>query len=213
MCTKALIVLLFLSTLGTSLAAAFSPGHQRVNPWPKQLSLDFLQSPVDTQHDHSITVDDGDSGQDDIATLQGVFNVLAQIETEREKLSESKTAAKTQLVKGTITLLRKVGKGLLKKVKAVLRKKYCSSEEQQMRAMLQELVGEQGMVDEDFDDDDEDTGDGDTKAIAELQTIFSALKKADAKMMGGDANAEGWWKKVKGWVSKKLRGITRKYLC
>ena len=79
-----------------------------------------------------------------------------------------------------------------------------------MGAMLQEVIGEQGMTDE---DDDEDTVDEDSKAIAELQVVFNTLKEADAKMMGFGDKIKGWFKKVKGWASNKLRQVTRKYLC
>ena len=141
---------------------------------------------------------------------KGVFTVLEQVNTEEARAMDSNYAM-SQFWKTAGKLLWKVGKNYL-------RRKYCSSEEQQMRAMLQELVGEQGMADEDFDDDDEDMGDGDGKAIAELQTIFSALKKAEAKMKGftmddDKATTEGWWKKARRWASKKIKGATKKYLC
>ena len=132
-----------------------------------------------------------------------MFTALEQANAEQAKAMDSDNAQ--------AQFWKYAAKGLWNLGKRYLKKRYCSSEEQEMRAMLQELLGEQGMTDE--DDDDEDTGDGDSRAIAELQTVFNALKKADAKMMKSDVNIQGWWKKLKRWAGKKIKGATRKYLC
>ena len=90
--------------------------------------------------------------------------------------------------------------------------------------MVQELTGdsasEQWM--QEFGND-ENAGDGDDKARTELQTLFNALKKAEAKMqVMDDASAEDtansekikkWWKGVKRRFGSKIRKSVRKYLC
>ena len=59
----------------------------------------------------------------------------------------------------------------------------------------------------------------DTKALAELQTLFSAMKKAEAKVMQNDGmrenyvKAEGWLKKIGRWVNRKAKKLTKTYLC
>ena len=167
----------------------------------------MLQSMMSAEQDNQDTnMDDDDDdeadGLEDIATLQGVFTVLEQANTEQAMAMDS-SSAQAQFWK-------LAGKALWKLGKRYLKKRYCSSEEQEMRAMLQELIGEQGMTDE---DDDEDTGDGDSKAIAELQAVVNALKKADAKMMRSDANIQGLWKRLRRWASKKIRSVTRRFFC
>ena len=70
---------------------------------------------------------------------------------------------------------------------------------------------------------DENAGNpGDDKAHTELQTLFNALKKVEAKMqVMNDESTEDtakakkirikkWWKRVK---RCKIRKIIRKYLC
>ena len=126
-----------------------------------------------------------------------------------------------------VQVLGALGKRLWNAGKTYLRGKHCS-EEEEVRAMLKELAGEQGM------EDDEDTINGDDKAHTELQTIFNTLKEVEVKVMQDDstddtAKAEGlfgsikcWaWKKLKRWAGKKfkswagrkIRGATRKFLC
>ena len=211
---KILIIAFVLSMLGTTLATPVNPLEEYLlhsQDENKEVSS-LLQSLVSMEQDNQERSldndgDDDDSddadGLEDIATLQGVFTVLEQSNAVQAKAMDSDDV-RAQFWKWASNDLWKVGKNYLKK-------KYCSSEEQEMRAMLQELLGEQGMTDN--EDDDEDTGDGDSKAIAELQTVFKALKKADAKMMESDANIQGWWKKVKRWAGKKIKRATRRYLC
>ena len=204
---KIWIICLFLCVLGTSFSASLFP--QRANVWPKPLTNYFGDS-LSSQLDLGDSTTDRESNEEEnIATLQEIFNAMAQLETEKAKMLDEKTA-KTQLVGTIVKLLGKAATGLWKLGKSFLRKKYCSREEQKMRAMLQELLSEQGMTAE---EDGENIGDGDSKAIAELQTVFNALKKADGKMMGVGGRIRGWFKKVKRWASNKLRKVTRKYLC
>ena len=84
-------------------------------------------------------------------------------------------------------------------------------------AMLQELAGNSAEV-----GNDENTGDGDDKALTELQTLFNALKKTEAKMQVMNGTSEDtakaewikrWWKKFKYGFGSKIHMIVRKYWC
>ena len=208
---KTLIICLLLSTLSLTFAVpAFdfdSFGKNFPSSYfPKEQNKDevsaLFQALVSTEDDQDTDDDDEDDGT--VADLQGVFNVMAQVEAEKARQQRNKNVAMVQLWGG-------LGSALWSAGKAYLKRRHCT-EEEEVRAMLQELIGEQGVQ------DDEDAGDGDDKARAELQTLFNALKKVEAKVMQDDssddtAKAEGWWKRVKRWAKKKIRGATRKYLC
>ena len=146
------------------------------------------------------TEDDQDSDDDDdtVAELQGVFNVLAQVEVEKTRQHKDKSMGMAQLWGMLGRTLWNVGKRYLKN-------RHCT-EEQGVNALLQELVDEQGM--QEVEDD------GDDKARAELQTLFQALNQVEAKAMQADnAQAERWWRRVTRWVRRKARKLTRRYLC
>ena len=95
-----------------------------------------------------------------------------------------------------------------------LKKMYCQKD-LKVEAMIEELIDEQEIPDE----DNEDTEDEENKALAKLQTLFSAMKKAEAKVMQNDgtgenyAKAEGWLKKIGRWVNRKAKKLSKKYLC
>ena len=166
----------------------------------------MLKALASTEDDQE-TDDDDDEDDGTVADLQGVFNVLAQVEAEKARVQGDKNMAMAQFWGGLGGVLVKAGKGYLKN-------KYCT-EEQEVRAMLQELIGEQGIEEV---ENDEDEGDGDDKASAELQTLFNVLKKIEAKVMQDDtsddsAKAQGWFKKLRRWAKKKVKKVAKKYLC
>ena len=196
---KLFITCLFLFTTGLAYAGPFPKDY--FNSLKQQDNEDkftaLLQSLDRTEDDQE------DDDDDDLADIQGVFNVLAQVEMERAKGLNDKSA--------TAQFWGILGNALWKAGKGYLKKKYCT-EEQEVRAMLQDLISEQEIPE---DDDDDDAG-GD--ALAELQTLFNALKNVEAKMMQDgmtdkNAEAEGWWKKVRRWAKKKVKHSTKKYLC
>ena len=82
-----------------------------------------------------------------------------------------------------------------------------------MNIILQELTDEQEAT---LQDGNIITGD--VEAIAELQSLF-ILKKVKTKLSHDNitpenfAKAEGWWRKVKRWFQKKIKGFTRTFLC
>ena len=203
---KILIICFLLSTLGLTFAVpafnldSFLQPRSSKEQNKNEVSA-LLQVLASTENDQD-TDDDEDDGT--VANLQGLFNVMAQVEVEKAKQQQDKNVAMVQFWGGLGSVLWNAGKGYLKK-------RYCT-EEEEVRAMLQELIGEQEVQ------DDEDDGDGDDKVRTELQTLFNALKKAEAKVMQDDtsddtAKAEGWFKKLKRWAKKKTKGLTKKYLC
>lgn len=159
----------------------------------------LLQALVSTENSEESDDDDDDGSDEDIVTLQGVFNIMAAIETEKAKTMED----------AMIQFWKAIGRTLWRAGKRYLRRRHCS-EELEVKALLQELTNEQGGP----QDDDDSTGDD--KALAELQSVFKVLKKAEAKaMQDGDDNAkaEGWWSRLKRWGRKTIRRATRRYLC
>ena len=211
---KILVACFLMSALGLAFAKS---------PFPKDINKEFIkklimfptegeeesalkQTVVSSENDQDTEDDDNVNGDEDIATLQGIFNVLTQVEVENAKAMQEKKTV-TQFWGSLGNALWNVGKHHLKK-------RYCQKD-REVEAMIEELIVEQEIPDE----NNEDTEDGDTKALAELQTLFSAMKKAEAKVMQNDwtgenyAKAEGWWKKTKRWVNRKAKRLTRKYLC
>jgi hypothetical protein len=173
------------------------------------------------------TLDDGNLGDDRaVADLQGLFNLLAQVDS-------SVKAHQQQDNKNNMTMAQlwgRLGSALWRAGKIDLKRRYCTKEEKVI-AMLQEVIddidgaiaSEQGML-EDVGSD-ENAGDGDDKARTELQTLFNALKKADAKIQCG-VNIGGhctdtenpekikkWRARVKRWFDKRIGWVVRKYLC
>lgn len=151
-------------------------------------------------------------GEEDIAKLEGVLNVVEQVRIEKGKAMKSDRAM-AQLWGTVIKGLLTAGQHLWNVGKHFLKKKYCT-EEQEVNAILQELTDKQEAT---LQEGNIDPGDG--EAIAELQSLFSILKKAKAKLLEDNmtskniAKAEGWWRKVKRWFQKKVRGFTKRFLC
>lgn len=190
---KILVACIFMSFFSLNLASplSFSTSEHAL--------LDTL---VSAENDEN-AVSEEDSVDEDLAMLQGVLNVMEQADEERARMMDRDNIAAAQI-------WGLVGKGLWHVGKRYLKNRYCNSEEQEMQAILQELIGEQSE-----EEDESNTGEDDSKVLAELQTLFSALNKAEAKAMQGEMNAEieGWFKKLKKWAKKKIGGAAKKYLC
>ena len=131
----------------------------------------------------------------DLSDVQGVFNVLAQVEIESNNLLMKETDASAQIF-GNI--LWDVGKTLLKKK---LCPKYRSYYGLDSANVLHSWK------------------DADSKALNQLKVLFGLLKEVEARvaMMQDDvadskqdAKAETWYKK---WISKAIGGTVKKFLC
>ena len=194
---KTLTACFLLSVIGLSYATVRWPyNYQLRNYNDKNTAAALLESLSSLQlYPHA------ESEEDDVSDLQGVFNVLAQIETEKAKVMDDDSA--------TAQFWKSLRKTALNLGKHYFRSKYCS-EEKELEGMLDKQSNEQGIS------DSEDTEDGDSKAFTELQTLFSALKKVEAKLMqdGGateknTAVTQGWFKSLK----KGIKNVARGYLC
>ena len=152
-----------------------------------------------------------ESDDDDTTDLQGIFNVLQQIEIEKAKQmqNDDDNSAIVQLWAGLGTALWSAGKGYL-------RNKYCTQEEE-VKAMIEELVDEQE-TSEDIEAVEEDSND----TFTELKNLVNSLNQMTNKQMqvrtlqlidGDVAKAEGWFKKLRKSIKKKAKKLARKVLC
>ena len=204
---KTLIACFLLSVVGFSYATTYTyPYYNRFGRYTyKDLAL--LESLASLQEDQ-VSEAQGNDEEENLADAQGLFNVLAQVEIEQAKAMDDKS--------GMAQFWKQFGKTLFKAGKGYLKNRYCT-EEQEMKTMLQELTGEQAIQ-----EDNEVTAEGDDNALAELQSVFSALNKVEAKMMQGEetenkATEEGWFKKRFKKLRKSLKKAGKKllksYLC
>ena len=202
---KCLVISLLLSTLSLTIAVpAFDFDTLLPSNSPKVLEVNsLLQALANTEVDQ----DANDKYEEDgtVADFQAVFNVLAQVEEEKDRQQHNKNLAMVQFLRGFGRMLWRAGKGYL-------RRKHCT-EEEEMRAMLQELTGERGM--QEAENDESEHPDGDDKARTELQTLFNALKKVEAEVQMTNstpeeiAKAEKWWKRIKRWFRRNVK----RYVC
>jgi hypothetical protein len=237
---KCLVVFILLSTLGLTIAVpgaidleseekylpstVYAPKEQHKDEASALLQA-LVSISLQSEAEEDQDMDDGNVGDDGaVADLQVVFNVLAQVDSavKAHQQQDDKNVAMGQL-------WGRLGSALWKAGKNDLKQKYCTKEEKVI-AMLQELIGDNiidGAVASEQEDvgSDENAGDGDDKARTELQTLFNALKKADAKIqcrvnVGGHCTdtenpekIKKWRERVKHWFGKRIGWIARKYLC
>ena len=200
---KCLVISLLLSTIGLTIAVpAFDfDSLEKYLPSrsPKEHEVNILLQALASTEDDQDTINDEDDGT--VADLQVVLNVMAQVDMEKARQQHDKNVPMVQFLRGLGRRLWRAGKGYLKR-------RYCT-EEEEMRAMLQELTGEKGI--QEAENDESEHPDGDDKVRTELQTLFNALKKAEAKIQVTNgtpediAKAERWWKGVKRWFRKTVK--------
>lgn len=126
---------------------------------------------------------------DDLATLQTLLNVLAQADKEKARAVAGERA-ESQL----INTLWDIAKNLFRTA--------ACNEKHERKVTLQELLGEQGMS------QDEEKRDRVAEASAQLQTSISALKYTDVKTMQDDKTVDSqaeaqFWNIIKD-VGKKV---------
>ena len=173
------------------------------------LQEELLQNLLSGKQDFDISYQQSQNAvlQDDkkdVADLQGIFNVLAQVKTEEAKAMDADSEATAQLWGLIGNIFWDIGTGFL-------RNKYCSSEEQQMQAMLQDLAGEQ-------EASKMDVTEKESLALTQLQTLLSALNKVEAKMMHNGATnnvamSEGQWERFLTSINTGLKKVTKTFLC
>lgn len=194
---KILIVSFLLLALGLYAHPVTSESSEQVNvkePDDDDDINNLLETLVTSQDDEEDDEDDAN----DLAGIQGVFNVLAQVKDEQAK---SAAPVMTQF-------WRHLGRRLFRAGRNYIRNRYCKrrscNEEQEEKVMLQELMEEQSKDDEGDDDDGDD--------LAELQTLLNAFNKLQAKKMQGDnqtAEDQRWYKRI----FRSIRKRVRKHFC
>lgn len=142
-----------------------------------------------------------ESDDDDISDLQGIFNVLEQIEMAKQMQNDDDDSAMVQFWAGLGTALWNTGKGYLKN-------RYCS-QEAEMRAIIEELVDEQ---------ETSEAEEGNSGTFTELRNLVNSLnemtKLRPLMVIDGDvAKSEGWFKKLRKSIKKKAKKLARKVLC
>ena len=188
------ILCLSLFALGLYVCPVSSAAHQQV--LAKELNDDdistFLETLATSQDDQD---DDEDDEGNNLADIQGVFNVLAQVKDEQAK---STGTALTQLFSLVRRTLLGAGKKFLKKIFC---KKGSHNEEKEENALLQELM----------EAEDDDSGEGGDNELAELQFLFNTVKKLQAKMQEdhNSSAAQGFFKRI----LKKIGKRVKKRLC
>ena len=150
---KILVAFFLLSALGLAFAKSLFPKDinkefiEKLNMLPTESEEEsaLKQTVVSSENDQD--TEDDVNGDEDIATLQGIFNVLTQVEVENAKAMQEKKAV-TQFWESLGNDLWNVGKHHLKK-------RYCQKD-LKVEAMIEELIVEQEIPDE----NNEDTEDG-----------------------------------------------------
>ena len=121
----------------------------------KELADALLSNQGDGQHMNS-----GNEDVDNMAEIQGIFNVMAQVELERAKLMGS----------NSIPFWTGFVRGLWNKGRGYLKTKLCSQEQTTLKALLQELTREEiGTV-----ADDDTNSNNEEEIRAQLQVLFNA---------------------------------------
>ena len=159
----------------------------------KQLELNDIETLIQSLATSQDSTEDEEDIVSDLAEVQGVFNILAQVKNEQAK---STGRAVTQF-------WGLVGSGLLGIGKKILKRKYC---EEEQKVVLQELMEEQSEADEQMNANDN----------AKLQNFFDALNKLQAKMVQDNfqnAAAQGWFKRLFKKIGKGLKKFVKKTVC
>ena len=190
-------VCLLLSTMGptVTLAAAYNVNTQESSKLADVLFNSHASMQDDSFQDQTKM---NFNTADNIAKIQGIFNVLAQVDLESAKVKDSDND-NSQLWKGVSKFIWKAGKDFLKNV--LCRK------EQAIMALLQELTGE--VRGNSKSADDESYG-NEEKVRAQLQTLFNALRMVEANMMQSENNAKA---EVSERIKKKIEVTAQGLLC
>ena len=174
-----------------------------------------LKNVVGAENDEDTAEDD--DGDDDIATLQGVFNVMAQLDEDNANLMRGKHATAQHILFHnwrfyTRKVFKLVKRGLIK----YLNSKFCPKWKKVVPMPRKVDDKKKEMSDR---NDNQDPKQGEEETFAQLQTVFDALRKLEAtKEMEKDttvnsAKFKGSLRKVKRFVRKNIRRIVKKYLC
>ena len=189
---------LLLSTVG--IGATLTAGAYGVKGFPKLLNALLHGRIINIQDDDldkptTEAIPSNENNEDSIAKIQGVFNVLAQVDMESAKLMGGKNSyALVQFWGNLGDLLWNTGKNLLRQHLS------CKEQDMSLKALLQELTNEQmgtNINDEVNSKEDE--------VRAQLQVLFNALQ-----MMEGKSDKERAFSES---INDKIKSITQHSVC
>lgn len=189
---------LLLSTVG--IGATLTAGAYGVKGLPKLLNALLHGRIINIQDDDldkptTEAIPSNENDEDSIAKIQGVFNVLAQVDMENAKLMGGKNSyALVQFWGNVGDLLWNTGKNLLRQYLS------CKEQDMSLKALLQELTNEQmgtNINDEVNSKEDE--------VRAQLQVLFNALQMMEGKSDKERAFAES--------INDKIKSITQNSVC
>ena len=189
---------LLLSTVG--IGATLTAGAYGVKGLPKLLNALLHGRIINIQDDDldkptTEAIPSNENDEDSIAKIQGVFNVLAQVDMENAKLMGGKNSyALVQFWGNVGDLLWNTGKNLLRQYLS------CKEQDMSLKALLQELTNEQmgtNINDEVNSKEDE--------VRAQLQVLFNALQMMEGKSDKERAFAES--------INAKIKSITQHSVC
>ena len=200
------IILCYLLAFTVVLGATLTAGAYgtKENSFPELLNALLHGRIINIQDDDSDkptteAIPSNEDDDDSIAKIQGVFNVLAQADMERAKLAGRMTShhALVQFWTGLV-------KSLWDKGKSYLKKNLCC-QEQEFKALLQELTNEEMGANDEANSNDDD------EMRAQLQVLFNALQKMEANAMKEGKSVEK--SSLGDIIIKKIKSITKKFLC
>ena len=192
---------LLISTVG--LGVTLTAGAYGKNDYSKLVDALLNGRVLSMQNDisqYKLTTkkDSSNEKEESIAEVQGIFNVMAQVDLERAKLKNS-DALMQEFWSGLIRTLWNKGKNYL--IKSLC------SKEQAMKALLQELTNEEmGM-----DDNNNGKDDDDDDVRAQLQVLFNALQevKANSIREGNTAKAEDLGDSI----NDRIKSVAKNFAC
>lgn len=197
---KILLTCFFLSTVSLAIAGPFfldpsKDDYKFLIPQESNEMKAFLQTLV--RAESAQDPEDGDDGGDDgMVFLEGMFNVLTQVDEERAKTTNDESA-NTQFI-----FWRRFGRFIRKRVNKFIRKRYCPKQHG-MKAQPKYLVYEQEVSEEDGRDIEQ----REDQAFAELQATFGTLRKLNSM------KSKGLLRNFKSYINQGIRSIARKYFC
>ena len=174
-----------------------------------QLTQDFKDfmnyKEEDTALLETINGDMDDANDSDLADIQYVFNVLAQVEVERKKLMMKNRDISAQFMLSIpLSLLGSVLWGV---GKTLLKNKFCPKN-------ASNYMPGPGPAPYYNDVEGEKTAENDAKALNQLKVLFGALKEIEAKIMRDDiADSENAKAQILDWIMKKIGGVVKKFIC
>ena len=200
---KILLTCFFLSTVGLTTAGPFflDPSKGDYNNLIPQESNELqalLQTLVSAESAQDPEEDSDDGGDNGIAFLEGMFNVLAQVDEEKAKATNDESA-NIQFI-----FWSRFGKLLSRTVGKFVSQRYCPKQHETIVLPKDIHIGYEQEV---SNEDGRDRKEEEDKAFAELKTTFGTLRKLNSM------KSKGLLRNFMSYFNRGIRRIARKYFC